>query len=85
MRLIGPLLTLILALALARLVIVGLVLALLLILLWAAIRHPREAAGVIVLTVIGTAAEAYPAITLCLLATMTGAFLLGKIRVNPPR
>lgn len=78
MRLIGVLLAFVLAIALLRLVVIALCVSLVVILLWAAIMRPRQAIAVIAFGVIGAVAEAYPTITLGLLAIVTIAYLLGK-------
>lgn len=77
-RLIGVLLAFVLALALLRLVVIAVCAAIVLILVWAAIMRPRQGMAFIFFGVIGAVAEAYPAITLGLLAIVTIAYLLGK-------
>lgn len=78
MQLIGLLLAFVLALALLRLAVIALALCLVIMVVWVAVTRPAQALTIIFFGVIGTLAEAYPAITLCLLAIMTAIYLFGK-------
>lgn len=82
MRLLVTVLGICLALGLLRLVVIAFVLALCLILLWAALTRPKQALGLIFFTALGALVEAYPGPALIVLAGMVLTVLLGKVRVD---
>jgi hypothetical protein len=66
------------ALALLRLTVIALCVCVLLFLLWAAIMRPRRLIGMFLFGAVCALLEVYPAITLCLLAVITVAHLIGN-------
>jgi hypothetical protein len=77
-QLIGFLLAAMLVLALLRMTVIALCVCVALFLLWAAVMRPWRLIGMVLFGVVCALAEAYPAITLCLLTAMTITYVLGN-------
>lgn len=78
MQLISFLLAAMLVLALLRMTVIALCVCVVLFLLWAAIMRPWRLVGMFLFGAVCTLLEAYPLMTLCLLAVMTITYVLGS-------